>query len=368
MQAGVVDGDVALVHDYLLVLRGAERTFAAIADLWPTAELCTTLYDAAATEGRFAGHPVRTSPLQRLPLRQDGFRALLPLLPLAAARLPVGGRRVVVSSSSAFAHGVHPDPGAVHVCYCHTPFRYAWFERERALAEVAAVARPALGATLAAIRAWDRRASRRVTRYVANSAFTRRRIAQLYGRDCEVVHPPVEVDRFVGGEPDDYFLVVCEVVAHKRVELAAEAARAAGRRLKVVGGGPELQRFRARYPATEFLGRVDDERLRELYRHASAVVLPNVEEFGIVAVEAQAAGKPVIAARAGGATETVREQVTGTFVEPDDARALERALRGFDPARFDPAVIQAHARQFSVPAFRTRMVEQVRAAVEGEDG
>jgi glycosyltransferase involved in cell wall biosynthesis len=360
---GIESHDVALVHDYLLVLRGAERTFAAIADLWPGADVFTTLYDAAATEDRFAGHAVTTSALQRLPIRQDGFRALLPLLPFAASRLNVSGHRVVVSSSSAFAHGVHPDPGAVHVCYCHTPFRYAWFERERALSEVPGPVRPVLAGTLSAIRRWDRGAARRVTRYVANSAFTRRRIRELYGRDAEIVHPPVDVDRFEPGPSEDYLLLVSEVVAHKRIDLAAEAAQAAGRRLRVVGGGPELERLQARYRATEFVGRVDDTRLRDLYRHAAAVVVPNVEEFGIVAVEAQAAGKPVVAARAGGAIETVVEGVTGTFVAPDDARELERALRAFDPDAFDATVIRAHAQQFSTAAFQTRMAEQVRAAM-----
>src|ERR1700761_8667045 len=164
--------ELALVHDYLLVLRGAERPFASIPDVWPNAPVYTLLYDREGTEGRFAGHPVATSALQRTGVRQTGFRKLLPLFPFAAERLPVKRYRVVVSSSSAFAHGVRPGPGAVHVCYCHTPFRYAWFERERALSEVAPPVRPPLAGVLAAIRRWDVRASQRVTRYVANSRHT----------------------------------------------------------------------------------------------------------------------------------------------------------------------------------------------------
>jgi glycosyltransferase involved in cell wall biosynthesis len=358
------EGEIGLVHDYLLVLRGAERTFAAIADIWPSAPVYTTLYDATATQGRFSGHPVTTSVLQHLRARQNGFRSLLPLLPLAAERLPVKRHRIVVSSSSAFAHGVHPAPTAVHVCYCHTPFRYAWFERQRALSEMPAVARPALAAALAGIRRWDVKASRRVTHYVANSRYTQSRIQQLYGRRANIVHPPVEVERFESGESEDFFLTVSEIVAHKRIDVAAEAASAAGRRLKVVGGGPELQRLQARYGKTvEFLGRVGDAELKQLYRRAAGVIVPNIEEFGIVAVEAQAAGKPVIAARAGGALETVIEGVTGRFVAPDDPAALERILRRFDPADFDAAVIQQHAQNFSTAAFRTRMTAEVQAAV-----
>jgi glycosyltransferase involved in cell wall biosynthesis len=359
------NGELALVHDYLLVLRGAERTFGAIADVWPSAPVYTLLYDSEGTEGRFSGHPVTTSALQRIGVRQSGFRKLLPLFPLAVERLPVDRYPVVVSSSSAFAHGVRPAPGAIHVCYCHTPFRYAWFERERAMSEVPSALRPALGAALAGIRRWDRRASGRVTRYVANSRHTQARIKRLYGRDSSIVHPPVEVERFRSDEPDDYFLAVTELVPHKRVEVAAQAASESGRRLKVVGGGPELERLRSKYGRrVEFLGRVQDEELVDLYAHARALILPNVEEFGIAAVEAQAAGRPVIAAAAGGALETVQEGVTGRLVPPGDAPALERTLREFDERQFDSGAIRHHAERFSAAAFRERFREQVHEALE----
>jgi glycosyltransferase involved in cell wall biosynthesis len=356
--------DVALVHDYLLVLRGAERTFAAIADLWPSAPVYTLLYDATGTEHRFAEHHVTASPLQRTGMSQSGFRKLLPLFPIVAQRLPVQGHRLVVSSSSAFAHGVRPSPGAVHVCYCHTPFRYAWFEQERARSEVPSVLRPVLAGVLAGVRRWDLKAAGRVTRYVANSRHTQRRIEELYGREANIVYPPVEVDRFRSGEPDDYFLTVTELVRHKRVDLAAAAATAAGQRLKVVGGGPELERLRAQYPDhVEFLGRVDDEQLVDLYAHARAAVVPNIEEFGIAAVEAQAAGRPVIAPRAGGTLETVEEGVTGRFVEADNVGELQRTMRSLDPRDFDANVIQQHAQRFSTASFQARFREEVALAV-----
>ncbi|MGH2859025.1 MAG: glycosyltransferase [Solirubrobacteraceae bacterium] len=356
--------DLGLVHDYLLVLRGAERTFAAIADLWPAAPVYTLLYDHDGTAGRFAGHPIRTSRLQATGVRQHGFRRLLPLFPAAVERLPVRRHRVVVSSSSAFAHGVRPAPGAVHVCYCHSPFRYAHFERRRAMAEVPRPLRPAVAATLAGVRRWDVNAARRVTRYVANSRHTQARIRRLYGVGAEVVHPPVEVGRFRSGEPEDYFLTVCELVAHKRVEVAAAAATAAGARLKVVGTGPELPRLQAQFGrSVQFLGRVDDPGLERLYAHARAVVVPNVEEFGIAAVEAQAAGRPVLAARAGGALETVVDGRTGRFFEPDDVAAATQLMRGLNTDDFDPDEIVRHAHHFSPEAFRARMQEQVSDAV-----
>jgi glycosyltransferase involved in cell wall biosynthesis len=354
----------ALVHDYLLVLRGAERTFAAMADVWPTAPVYTLLFDPETMGRRFAGHPVTTSPLQRLPVRQGSFRALLPLYPSAVQRLPVAGHDVVLSSSSAFAHGVRPGRDAVHVCYCHSPFRYVWHERERAVAEAPRPLRPALGAVLRRTRRWDRRAAARVTQYIANSRITQERIGDFYGRDAEIVHPPVEVDRFAPApEPEDYFLFVGEVTRHKRVEVALEAADRARVRMKVVGTGPDLERLRHRYgDRAEFLGRVDDHRLAELYGRASALIVPNVEEFGIAAVEAQAAGRPVVAVDRGGARETVVDGRTGVLVPEDDPDAMAEALRETDFHRFDVEAVVGQARRFSVPVFQERIRTIVAAA------
>jgi glycosyltransferase involved in cell wall biosynthesis len=354
----------ALVHDYLLVLRGAERTFAAMADVWPEAPVYTLLYDRDATEERFEAHPVYSSPLQRVGARQAGFRRLLPLLPLAARRLPVRDADVVVSSSSAFAHGVRPGPDAVHVCYCHSPFRYAWHERERGLSEAPTPLRPALDAVLRAIRRWDLRSTRGVTRYIANSNITRERIQKFWNRDSSVVHPPVSVERFERDEPEDYFLFVGEVVRHKRVELALEAASRAGARIKVVGTGPELERLRTLYgDSAEFVGRAEDGQLEKLYARARALVMPNVEEFGITAVEAQAAGRPVIAAGAGGALETVVEGETGVHFKPGQVDELAEAMRDTDFDRFDPDKIVGNARRFSTRRFQKRLRRAVDVAV-----
>jgi glycosyltransferase involved in cell wall biosynthesis len=347
------------VHDYLLVLRGAERTFAAMADAWPEAPIATLLYDQSGTDGRFADRVLTTSPLQRLGLTQRSFRALLPVFPTAARRLDLDGFDCVVSSSSAFAHGVRPAPGARHVCYCHSPFRYAWHEQARALAEVPRPLRPALELALRRHRGFDRRAAAGVDRYIANGEITRARIKRFWGREAEVLHPPVDLERFHIGEPGDHVLFVGELVGHKRPEAAIAAAADAGRQIKVVGSGPELERLRARYGAqAEFLGRVGDDRLAELYAHAAALVIPNVEEFGIAAVEAQAAGRPVIALDAGGARETVVPGRTGLLVSETDPRGLARALRE-DLSRFDPHEIRAHAQGFSRPRFQSRLRELV---------
>jgi glycosyltransferase involved in cell wall biosynthesis len=355
---------LALVHDYLLVMRGAERTFAALSDAWPDAPVFTLLYDEAGTERRFADRTVTSSPLQRLPVRQRNFRALLPVFPMTARRLDLSGFECVLSSSSAFAHGVRTPAGARHICYCHSPFRYAWHERAGALSELSPPLRPALRLVLRRQRQFDRRAARAVDLYLANGRLTQERIRRFWGRDAEVVHPPVDVERFELGEPADHVLFVGELVRHKRPEVAIEAAAAAGRRIKVVGAGPELASLRRRYGReAEFLGRVGDEALRELYAEAAALVVPNVEEFGIAAVEAQAAGRPVVAVDAGGARETVVPGRTGLLVPNGDTGALARALRA-DFGRFDPRDIRAHAQGFSRSVFQLRMREILEAACE----
>jgi glycosyltransferase involved in cell wall biosynthesis len=347
------------VHDYLLVMRGAERTFAAIAECWPQAPVYTTLYSADGTQGRFDGGRVETSYLQRLRVGQSRFRLLLPLFPRAVERLPVGDHRLIVSSSSAFAHGVRPAPGAVHVCYCHTPFRYAWHERDTALAEAPRPLRPLLAATLERIRSWDLEASKRVSHYIANSRSVQERIARLYDREAVVIHPPVEVERFRPGEPGDYFLVAAGLVAHKRVEVALEAARKAQRPVKVVGTGPELGRLRARFPDAEFLGRVTDAELARLYSQARALLVPNVEEFGIAAVEAQAAGRPVVARGEGGVLETVVDGETGVLLARGDVDEFAEALRDVDFDRFDPGTAVANTRRFSTDRFKRQLIAEV---------
>ncbi len=356
---------VALAHDYLLVMRGAERTFAAISDLYEHAPIFTLLYDERGTNGRFRGRSITTSALQRLGVDQSSFRRLLPLYPLAAQRLRPPPCDVVLSSSSAFAHGIHVPPRAVHVCYCHAPFRYAWYEQARALSEAPASLRPLLRLVLAQMRRWDLAASRRVDVYVANSRLTQERIERYYGRGSQIIHPPVETTRFAPGEPGDSLLVVSEVVRHKRVQLALEAARRAGAPIRVVGSGPDHAALSEAYPEAEFLGRASDEELVELYASARAVITPSIEEFGITAVEAQAAGRPVIAPAAGGALETVLDGQTGRLATPDDADSFAEAIRGVDGLRFDPARAVQNAERFSVEAFQRRLSSLVADVLDG---
>ena len=353
-----------LVHDYLLVMRGAERTFVRMADIWPGAPIATLLYDHDVFGERLTGHPVRTSRLQRLGARQSTFKALLPAMPAAAARLPVAGHDLVVSSSSAFAHGVRPDPGAVHVCYCHAPFRYVWNERETGVAQVPRLVRPMMRRLLLQpIQRWDHLSAHDGTHYVANSRLTQQRIRDFWGLEADIVHPPVELHRFAPATPGDHLLFVGELLRHKQVEVALQAAREARIPLKVVGGGTDEPRLRAEYAGNaEFLGRVDDDELSALYASCRALIVPNVEEFGITAVEAQASGRPVLAADGGGARETVIEGRTGFFFPPGDATALAQILRSGELDRLSPDDAVKSAQRFSVQNFQDGIRRQVALA------
>ncbi len=359
---------VALAHDYLLVMRGAERTFAAICDLYPQAPIHTLLYDRQGTGERFRGRSIFTSSLQRLGATQSSFRRLMPLYRHAVRQLRPDPCEVVLSSSSAFAHGVRTPPGAVHVCYCHTPFRYAWYEEALALREVSPLLRRALRAQLRSIRRWDVEVSRRVDVYVANSQLSRERIKRYYGREASVIHPPVDTHRLKPGSPGDRLLVVSEVVPHKRLHIALEAARRARAPISVVGCGPAYAALSAAYPEADFLGRVDDDSLAKLYAGARAVLVPSREEFGITAVEAQAAGRPVIAAAVGGALETVIDGCTGRLVGFDDVDGFKRAIETIDELDFEPQAARANAERFSVAAFQRRIAELIqRTAQAGGD-
>jgi glycosyltransferase involved in cell wall biosynthesis len=361
---------VALVHDFLLDLRGAERVFAAICDTWPHADVFTAVYDEEGTEGRFAHRRPRTSFLQHLRPTARTFRALLPLYPHAIESLDLRGYDIVVSSSSAWAHGVLVDPAAVHVCYCYNPFRYAWSEREATLAARPPVVRAGLRLVLDRWREWDWIAAQRVDRYVAISELTAARVRRYLGRESTILHPPVELDRFrpaAPGEVGDHYLVLAELMAHKRIAVAVEAFNALGRRLVVVGDGPEARRLRRMAgPTISFTGRVSDEQAAELLRTARALVVTAAEEFGIAAVESLASGRPVIALQSGGVLESVVPGATGAYYAQSTPEALAAAVAAFDPDEVDPQACVEAAERFGIRRFQASLRGIVAEAVSAE--
>jgi glycosyltransferase involved in cell wall biosynthesis len=360
---------VALVHDFLLDLRGAERVFAAICDAWPDADVFTAVYDEEGTEGRFADRRPRTSFLQRLRPTARTFRALLPLYPHAIESLDLRGYDLVISSSSAWAHGVLVDPGAVHVSYCHNPFRYAWSEREATLVAQPPPVRPALRVLLSRWRQWDWIAAQRVDRYVANSRLNASRVRRYFGREAEVLHPPVELERFAPGAVGIHYLVVAELMAHKRIDVAVGAFNRLRLPLLVVGDGPELRRLRRLGgPTVRFTGRLPDPTVATLMRSARALVVTAAEEFGIAAVESLASGRPVIALGSGGVLESVREGETGAYYRDSDPDALASAVGAFDTTAVDPAACVAAAQRFGTARFQAALRRIADAAVAAERG
>ena len=354
---------VALAHDWLNGMRGGERCLDLICKEFPQAELYTLLYRPEQVSEAIRARRVHVSGLQRVPGFLNHYRWFLPLFPLAieSFRVPADVE-LVLSTSHCVAKGLVPPKGAKHLCYCFTPMRYAWslqedyFGRNR-------IKRAAFDLALARLRKWDRAASARVDRFVAISQHVKARIEKFYGREAAVVYPPVATRFFTPdarGGHDGYDLVVSALVPYKRVDLAVRAYSRTGHPLKIAGAGTELAALKAlAAPNVEFLGRVPDEGVRELYRRCRFLVFPGEEDFGIVPLEAQACGKPVLAFGQGGLLETVRAGKTGVFFDEQTPEALADAAARAEGIAWDAAAIRSHAEQFD----ERRFLEGLRAEI-----
>ena len=358
---------VALVHDFLVDLRGADRVFLAIADIWPEAPIYTAVYDERGTEERFAHRDVRTSFLQRLHPTASTFRSLLPLYPSAIESFDLSEYDLVISSSSAWAHAVICHEHTTHVSYCYNPFRYAWNDRDRTLADLPdPVSRAVMRGILRRWRQWDWIAAQRVDRYLTISQTARARIRHYWGRDATILHPPVDTRRFTPAEPQGYYLLLSELMRHKQIDIAVEAFNRLRLPLVIAGDGPDSRRLRRLAgPTVKFTGRVPDAEAAGLLAGCQALVVTAVEEFGLAAVEAQAAGRPVISVGAGGALETVIEGETGAFWHGGPAE-LAAAVTAFDAEAIDPQACVRNAERFSLDRFRARLPGEVEAVRAGE--
>jgi glycosyltransferase involved in cell wall biosynthesis len=354
----------ALIHDFLVSVRGADRVFLEICDLWPDADVFTPVYNERGTEGRFAHRNIHTSFLQRLRPSARNFRAFLPFYPGAIESFDLTGYDLVISSSSAWAHAVICDERAVHVSYCHNPFRYAWNERHRTLAERSnPLSRALLSRLFRRWREWDWIAAQRVDRYVTNSRTTQARIKAYFGRESRIIYPPVATARFRQQPVGEHYLVLSELVSHKQIDVAIEAFNRLRLPLVVTGGGPAKRRLRRLAgPTIRFAGRVSDAEAARLLATCRALVVTTGEEFGIAAVEAQAAGRPVIARAAGGLLENVLDGVTGCLWEGGPAELAE-AVRSFDTLAVDSEACIENARRFDAAVFREAFPREVEAAL-----
>jgi len=358
---------VALAHDYLNQEGGAERVARVFCDTYPDSPLYTSLYDAAAMDPSWRDRDIRTSFMQRLHPSLRVAKGLLPLYPFAFEAFDVSDYDVVLSSSSTFAKGIQTGPKTCHVCYCHSPARYAWMYHDYVSAmRLGRAGRAVLPAVVSPLRVWDFTAAQRVDHFIANSRNTAARIAKFYRRESTVLHPPIDVESFApASSTAPYFLVLARLLPYKRIDVAVEAFNRLGWPLLIVGDGPDAARLRGLAgPTVRFAGRVDDAEARHHLRHCRALIWPGEEDLGIAPLEALASGRPVMAYRAGGAVETLVEGVTGRFFDRQTPYALMDVLRSFDPDGYDPAVLRAHVAEFDVRIFKRRLRQFVETAAE----
>jgi glycosyltransferase involved in cell wall biosynthesis len=356
---------IALVHDYLTQHGGAERVLEALHEQYPDAPVFTSLYDPDALPASYRSWDIRSSKISLLPGVKRRHRMLLPVYPalFGAIGRQLRGYDLILADSSAWSHHAAAD-GAALICYCHSPARFLYGDQDYLTpAAVPGVVSSIAPALYRSLRALDRRAAARVDRYIANSRAVAKRIEAAYGRASTVIYPPVDIERFDHGdpgEPEDWFLVVSRLVPHKRVDLAIEACRRRGVGLKVVGEGRALAELRAKAgPTVELLGYQDDATVADLLRRCRALILPAKEDFGITPVEAQAAGRPVIAYGQGGARETVIPGETGLFFDEQTPESLAQALETFESMTWTSARMQQNARRFGRDRFKREIAEVV---------
>jgi len=358
---------IALVHDDLIQHGGSERLFSALVEIWPTADIYTSM---ATQEYRrlFQQRVLRESFMRRLPFKERLYRSFFPLYPLAFETFDFSGYDLVISSSARFAHGIITRPETKHFCYLHSPGRMLWepnayFQDRFALQLLTAP-------LLARLRCWDYAAAQRVDYFIANSRSVQKKIKKYYGREAEVIYPFVELERFrekkgsveksVASRAESYFLVVSRLTAWKRIDIAIEACNRLGLPLAIVGSGPDEVRLRKMAgPTVEFWGRLSDAEVVECLKNSRALIFPQEEDFGMVPLEAMAAGKPVLAFRGGGALETVLPRRTGEFFYPQSVGALVEILRDFSTESYDPGECRKQARRFSREIFSRRIKEFV---------
>ncbi len=362
---------LAIVHDWLNQVGGAEDVLAEMHAIFPQAPIYTSIYAAETMPAAMRAWDIRPSWMNRLPGIHQHHQPYLPLYPLAFGRLDLTAYDVVLSNKSGFCHGVRVREDAYHIDYCLTPTRYVWMPdaymaREGFGKTVALAIRP----LLAWLKRWDYAAAQRVTHFVAISREVQQRIRRYYHRESVIIYPPVDIHRFRpnGRPPEPFFLVLSRLIPYKRIDLAVRACNLVGCRLIVAGDGRDRAALEAiAGPTIEFRGRVSDEEAADLMARCQAFIFPGLEDFGITPLQAQAAGRPVIAYGAGGALDTVIPGVTGEFFHEQTPEALAELLMAFDPTRYDPAACRANAERFRAERFRQELGEYIARVASGQE-
>ena len=365
---------VALVHDYLNQYGGAERVLEALMEIFPHAPIYTLIYDPASLSKKkrinpFANKKIYTSFLQKIPLAKSHHRMFPLLMPIAIEQFDLSDYDLVLSDSASFAKGVIVKPDALHICYCHTPPRYAWDDSHKYIEEfnLPGIIKKAVPLFMNYIRLWDREASLRVDKFICNSKFVAKRIKKYYNQEAKVIYPPVDTKMFKKAKSgsaflnsENYFLIVGRLLTYKRFDIAIKAFNKLGKILKIAGDGPERKKLEKMAKGNiQFLGEVFDNQLKNYYQNCQALIFPQEEDFGIVAIEAMACGKPVIAYKGGGAIKSVKEEKTGIFFNEQTVDSLVGAVKNFQSEMFDSQKIRRHALKFSKEKFKKQIKDFV---------
>lgn len=362
---------VAIIHYWLVGMRGGEKVLEQICALYPQADIFTHVAIAQNLSDRLRAHDIHETFIARLPFARKMYQRYLPLMPRALESLDLRGYDLIISSEAGPAKGIIPGPDALHICYCHSPMRYIWDQYPVYRANAGRIARLGLDLSAKGLRVWDVASAARVDHFIANSAFVARRIRKYYRRDATVIAPPVDISAFDGADrkPGNHYLYVGELVGYKRPDLMIAAFRQSGRRLVIIGdGAARAALMRQASPNITFLGRADAATLRHQYATCRALIFPGIEDFGIVPLEAMASGRPVIAQARGGALETVIEGKTGYLFHDPTPEALNDAIARFEAAPpIAPAALRHWAAGFGPDVFRQKLADFIAAARAGHD-
>jgi len=351
---------VAIVHDYLNQFGGAERVVAALHEIFPDAPIFTSIYNARKMPPAFQKMDIRTSFMKKLPFILKKFRHYFWLYPRAFESFGLSEYDLIISSSSAYAKGIIKREDAIHVCYCHNPMRFAWRYDDYIKKEnIPWIAKKILPLFLNSLKKWDLKRNKGVDFFIANSSVVKNRISQFYGRDSKIIHPPIDIDKFsLGTNQENYFLIVSRLNYYKRLDIAVDAFSKLGLQLRIVGEGPaKPDLIKKAATNIDFLGNVDDNRLRDLYAKCRALIFTEEADFGMVPLEGAASGRPTIAFGRAGALETIKDDVSGLFFDEQTPESLIEAIKRFEKMKFDKNIIRQHAEKFSKDAFKRKIRE-----------